>query len=545
MFLWKDPRMMLLLISPHQPLLNNSITLFNMLQADYLVVGAGAASMAFVDTILTEQPNASVVIVDGHSAPGGHWNDAYGFVRLHQPSLLYGVPSSQMEGNWAKLLLMKGTLPWNHRATKDEILAYYQRLMNRWVASGRVSYYPNCIYDFDKTNGDVHSFHSLDDKETTYNVKVAVKLVNGILGECQVPSKMPPTFPVDDSVTMMTPNQVYDKVNAGNNSWFSTRTETTDKYVVLGAGKTAMDTVVYLQRHGVKADDISWVIPNDVWSLCRTGAGGPWSWGEALLNNDLNVDAAALELEKKGIFTRLDPHVLPTKFRFPVIGKEEMKLLRNVKNIIRRGRVTSIAKNGRVSFTDGEPLDLDNRIFVHCTSPGPFNGNTNMSVFPNDSEIRLCMLYAPPVPISMSSIAVIESRRRNGTYLDLDFGRKMLHTLNGNDNKNYSDNDVLNQLITGNHVTTKNDVTTGDLAKQVEPLKVLAYWFAIFDQDPVAAQKWLVENRLSFFSIPGFKGKVYETVLRIMEKKETLGLSKEETEMLSMVGNKLKPLEGM
>ncbi len=31
---------------------------------DYLVMGAGAVSMAFVDTLLDESPNAHVVIVD-------------------------------------------------------------------------------------------------------------------------------------------------------------------------------------------------------------------------------------------------------------------------------------------------------------------------------------------------------------------------------------------------------------------------------------------------------------------------------------------------
>ena len=85
--------------------------------------------MAFVDTLLTEQPNATVAIVDKHNAPGGHWNDAYGFVRLHQPSLLYGVASKQLEGRWSSLLL-RGILPWTHRASKHEILTHYKGLMD-------------------------------------------------------------------------------------------------------------------------------------------------------------------------------------------------------------------------------------------------------------------------------------------------------------------------------------------------------------------------------------------------------------------------------
>lgn len=63
-------------------------------EADYLVVGTGAVGMAFVDTLLDES-DANVIMVDNHHAPGGHWNDAYPFVRLHQPSHFYGVASTR------------------------------------------------------------------------------------------------------------------------------------------------------------------------------------------------------------------------------------------------------------------------------------------------------------------------------------------------------------------------------------------------------------------------------------------------------------------
>ena len=55
------------------------------INTDYLVVGAGAAGMAITDELLTHS-NASITIVDRRHAPGGHWIDAYPYVRLHQPS---------------------------------------------------------------------------------------------------------------------------------------------------------------------------------------------------------------------------------------------------------------------------------------------------------------------------------------------------------------------------------------------------------------------------------------------------------------------------
>jgi cation diffusion facilitator CzcD-associated flavoprotein CzcO len=68
-----------------------------MLPTDYLIIGS-AAGMGFADQLLNET-NANIVIVDKHHLPGGHWNDAYSFVRLHGPSAFYGVGSRQLGSN--------------------------------------------------------------------------------------------------------------------------------------------------------------------------------------------------------------------------------------------------------------------------------------------------------------------------------------------------------------------------------------------------------------------------------------------------------------
>ena len=65
------------------------------IDADYLVVGAGAMGLAFTDTLVAES-DATVVVVDRNDRPGGHWTTAYPFVRLHQPSAYYGVNSRNL-----------------------------------------------------------------------------------------------------------------------------------------------------------------------------------------------------------------------------------------------------------------------------------------------------------------------------------------------------------------------------------------------------------------------------------------------------------------
>jgi cation diffusion facilitator CzcD-associated flavoprotein CzcO len=42
------------------------------LETDYLVIGAGAAGMAFTDALIADS-DADVVMVDRRHRPGGHW----------------------------------------------------------------------------------------------------------------------------------------------------------------------------------------------------------------------------------------------------------------------------------------------------------------------------------------------------------------------------------------------------------------------------------------------------------------------------------------
>ncbi|MEO0755046.1 MAG: NAD(P)-binding protein, partial [Pseudomonadota bacterium] len=65
------------------------------MQTDYLIIGAGAQGLIFADELLTHS-DADIVLVDRRDRVGGHWNDAYGFVRLHQPSAYYGVGSKAL-----------------------------------------------------------------------------------------------------------------------------------------------------------------------------------------------------------------------------------------------------------------------------------------------------------------------------------------------------------------------------------------------------------------------------------------------------------------
>jgi cation diffusion facilitator CzcD-associated flavoprotein CzcO len=104
------------------------------LDTDYLILGAGAMGLAFADVILSEHPTSRIVVVDRRDSPGGHWNDAYPFVRLHQPAAFYGLNSTPLGQGGADL------------ASGPEIVAYYKRAMDRFLATGRVQFLPMSDY---------------------------------------------------------------------------------------------------------------------------------------------------------------------------------------------------------------------------------------------------------------------------------------------------------------------------------------------------------------------------------------------------------------
>ena len=104
------------------------------LTTDYLIVGAGAFGLGFLEELILNSPNLQAVIVDKRDKPGGHWNDAYSFVRLHQPACTYGVNSRSLGVGGPDL------------ASKSQILAHFESALTDLLATGRVTFLSQCQY---------------------------------------------------------------------------------------------------------------------------------------------------------------------------------------------------------------------------------------------------------------------------------------------------------------------------------------------------------------------------------------------------------------
>ena len=218
------------------------------IETDVLVVGAGALGMGFVDTLI-DASDVDVVMIDRRHRPGGHWLDSYPFVQLHQPSMNYGVNSTPLGQD--RVESAGGDAGLYERADGTEICGYYDDVMrHRFLASGRVRFFPMCDYLGDRR------FRSRV-TGTELSASVRRRVVDATYMASRVPATDPPPFEVADGVTCVPVGALTSlpKAPAG--------------YVIIGGGKTAMDAVCWLLDQGTAPTDITWIRPRESWILNR------------------------------------------------------------------------------------------------------------------------------------------------------------------------------------------------------------------------------------------------------------------------------------
>jgi NAD(P)-binding Rossmann-like domain len=366
-----------------------------MLTTDYLIIGSGAAGMSFADQLLTET-NANIVIIDRHHMPGGHWNDAYSFVRLHAPSAFYGVGSRQLGNNRIDVSgLNRG---YYELASGAEIVSYFDKLMQeRFLPSGRVQYFPMCEH-----LGDGRFVSRLSG--TIQQVTVSKRLVNAKFLDTQVPSTHTPSFSVAEGVKLVTPNLL--PISAPGHQ----------RHVILGGGKTAMDVGIWLLQMGARPESIRWIVPQDFWLRNRdkTQPGDAFferTAGGMALQLEAAAEATSIaelfeRLERGGQMMRIDRTVWPTAFRGATLSVLEVEALSTIKDVVRKGRVKRIELDAIVlerGKVDAAPDDL----YVDCTAKA-FSRRPTVPVFHAD-QITLQQVRPGRLCFSAAFIAHVEA----------------------------------------------------------------------------------------------------------------------------------------
>ncbi len=249
-----------------------------------------------------------------------------------------------------------------HRATSAELVSYYEQLMQAFLASGRVQYFPMSNYVGDYV--DDHTFKSLLSAETR-NVSVRRKIVDTSYLNTSVPSTHPPKYAIAPGVKCVPLNELPRVKHPPSG------------YVVVGAGKTGIDAVLWLLDNGVAPDDICWITPRDAWLQDRANVqpGDEFfaqSYGafaiqmEAVAQSESVADLF-VKLEAAGQLLRLDANIQPSMYHGAVVSQAELTELRQIKNIVRLGRIERIEKDCIV-LAQGTVASDPNRLYVDCSA---------------------------------------------------------------------------------------------------------------------------------------------------------------------------------
>ncbi|KEF57560.1 uncharacterized protein A1O9_05478 [Exophiala aquamarina CBS 119918] len=329
-----------------------------LIAADYLVVGAGAMGMAFVDTILTEGKK-TIVMVDRYARPGGHWTTAYPFVRLHQPAASYGVNSTRLEHDGIE------EFGWNKGlcdcSSRDDVCAYFERVMRKtFLASGRVQYFPKCDYI------EEGKFRSILTGKT-YRVAKDTCIVDATYSRTVVPSMRPAPYDVASEVDIVTPNDLAE-ASRGYKC-----------YTVVGGGKTSMDACLWLLENGINASKITWIRPRDSYLLDRSKfQPGPQFAAQvgAFVQGSVESVMAASSLEDflkrqaaKQNLLQLDEKVVPTMFHCATVSQIEFEALKEIKSVVRKGHVTSVTRE-EVTLEQGSYKPEPDTLYIDCSAGG-------------------------------------------------------------------------------------------------------------------------------------------------------------------------------
>lgn len=374
------------------------------IDTDYLIIGAGATGLAFADTLL-QQSDAHITLVDKRAQPGGHWNDAYPFVTLHQPSALYGVNSMELGRGRQDTVGHNAGL--HELASGAEVSGYFQQVMQqRLLPSGRVRFLP--LAALRASIGNTAQVVSLLTGTPTH-ITVRKKLVDARHFSPDVPATHAPAFPVAEGVRLVTPTQL---AQLGQRDQ-----PPPERYCILGAGKTAMDVGVWLLNAGVAPEAIHWVVPRDSWVINRiTTQPGMAFFGHSIggqvkalraLAQASSVDDLFERLEAEGQMLRIDRNVQPRMFHYATLSEGEVQCLRQITQVIRLGRVTALTPDALLLEQGRVAMDAKSTLYIHCTASAVVPRPTE-PIF-QSGKILPQLVRAPLISISAAVCAYVEA----------------------------------------------------------------------------------------------------------------------------------------
>jgi len=371
------------------------------IETDYLVVGAGASGLAFADTLVAEA-DVEVTVIDRRHGPGGHWQDAYPFVRLHSPSAFYGVNSLALGED--RIDEVGENAGYYERATGDEVRAYFADATARLEQTGRVRVLTG--HEHLGADSDGEQVRDLGTGEI-HDVAVRRKVVDARYLEASIPATHVRPFDAAPDARVVAVNDLPAAAGPAGS------------YAVLGAGKTAVDACWWLLENGVEPDRIRWIRPREMWFYDRRhfqplDQVGAFMEGISL-DAQAGADAADLDdlferLEASGRFVRIDRTTPATMFRGTMLSTPELAALRQIEDVVRLGRVRRIEAD-RIVLDEGETETSSDVLHVDCTAIGLNNAPATPIFQPGRIALQQVRYLSPSFNAAL--IGFVEAHRDN------------------------------------------------------------------------------------------------------------------------------------
>ena len=335
-------------------LTTTNVTNVRVLRVKYAIVGAGQSGLQFLHACIEKQ-RGSVGIADERTAIGGHWRDQYSFVRLHAPKATYGIDTALWTGDKEREL-----------ASREEILEHYDLTMNAILQNKAVA----CFLG--------HSARRVT--STTYGPSVLCTPKSASIGT-------QPTLLAARGIIDATTNAL-----AWNDpSFLSAPTGTRlmgpaglphiefgpqNTFVIIGGGKSACDTVLYIRRQlGIKkdadCDQIKWIIGTRLAyfqrEVQRTADFTP-IMGQISDEHDAKPQLKMYALPS---YARLFHHFTsepPETTHLGILSREEVEELRCQSSM--EGQRALTMETGNIVVTDGRVVECNSdTVVVTCTGP--------------------------------------------------------------------------------------------------------------------------------------------------------------------------------
>jgi hypothetical protein len=195
---------------------------------------------------------------------------------------------------------------------------------------------------------------------------VRCRVVDGTYMRVTVPAMRRAPYEVADGADCVPPNDL-------------PRRGPHQRYVVVGAGKTGIDTCLWLLGHGVGPDRLTWIMPRDSWLLDRETMQPGSLFADKLkasftaqlraINDAVSAQDLLARLEDAGVLLRIDPAIRPAMYRCATVSRLELEQLRRITDVVRMGHLLAIEAD-RMVLDGGTRAVSGDELFIDCTADG-------------------------------------------------------------------------------------------------------------------------------------------------------------------------------